>query len=143
MNAEHVKRKWRLKDIIDLEYLFYRDAVSQSAENQQDLHERDRNIFFSSFRSDIEKGHIPKRQFIIKAWLNRRREEESAKGKVLPGESFEELNTVFRVLFILKLRLFALFVVEITSYNDKIIRILMHFALNVSLATLNRPSRPG
>ena len=38
-------KKWRIGDIIDLEYFFHKDAVSQSAENQQFLNERDRNIF--------------------------------------------------------------------------------------------------
>ena len=35
----HDVKKWSIRDIIDLEYFFHKDAVSQSAEDQQNLNE--------------------------------------------------------------------------------------------------------
>jgi hypothetical protein len=94
-------KKWRIRDIIDLEYFFHGDAVSQSAEDQQYLNERDRNIFLDSVRPGITEGQTPERQFMIRAWLNRRREEETAGDAVLPGEGFESLFSSFRILFVI------------------------------------------
>ena len=94
-------KKWGINDIIDLEYFFHSDAVSQSAADQQYLHERDRNIFLDSVRSGIKAGETPARKLIIRAWLNRRREEEAADDAVLPGESFTSLYGSFRLLFVL------------------------------------------
>jgi len=94
-------KKWRIRDIIDLEYFFHKDAVSQSAENQQYLNERDRNIFLRSVKPSLKEDETPDRQFIIRAWLNWRRQEETAEDAVLPGESFESLYSSFRIFFIL------------------------------------------
>ena len=94
-------KKWSFRDIIDLEYFFHKDAVSQSAEDQHYLNERDRNIFLDSVRPGIKEGKTADRQFTIKTWLNRRREEEAAEEAVLPGEGFESLYGSFRLLFIL------------------------------------------
>jgi len=100
MGSDQVK-KWHIRDIIDLEYFFHKDAVSQSAEDQHYLNERDRNIFLDSVSPGIKEGKTPARQFIIQAWLNRRREEEAAGNAVLPGESFESLYSSFRIFFVL------------------------------------------
>ena len=94
-------KKWHIGDIIDLEYFFHRDAVSQSAEDQQYLHERDRTIFLDSVRPGLKEGETPDRQFIIRTWLNRRREEEAGADAVLPGEGFTNLYSSFKVLFVL------------------------------------------
>ena len=94
-------KKWRIRDIIDLEYFFHKDAVSRSAEDQQYLNERDRNIFLDSVRPFIKEGQNPERQFMIRAWLNRRREDEAAAEAVLPGEGFESLYSSFRILFVI------------------------------------------
>jgi hypothetical protein len=97
----HDVKKWSIRDIIDLEYFFHKDAVSQSAEDQQNLNERDRNIFLDSVRPGIKEGKTPAREYIIQVWLNRRREVEAAEDAVLPGESFESLYSSFRMLFVL------------------------------------------
>jgi len=94
-------QRWHIRDIIDLEYFFHKDAVSQSAEDQQYLHERDRNFFLDAVRPRLREGHKPKRQFLIQAWLHRRRTEETADDAVLPGEGFESLYSSFRILFVL------------------------------------------
>ncbi|MDH3329568.1 MAG: DUF2868 domain-containing protein [Desulfobulbaceae bacterium] len=92
--------KWRIRDIIDLEYFFHQDAVSQSAGNQEYLHERDRNIFLNSVTPAIKQDETPGRQFIIKTWLNRRRGAEKSKAAVLPGEGVESLYGSFRFTFL-------------------------------------------
>jgi hypothetical protein len=94
-------KKWRIRDIIDLEYFFHKDAVSQSAEDQQYLHERDRRIFLNSIRPGLIQGETPEPRRVIRAWLNRRRQMEAAEDAVLPGEGFESLYSSFRMLFVL------------------------------------------
>ena len=94
-------KKWRISDIIDMEYFFHKDAVSQSAEDQQYLNERDRNIFLNNIKPTIKEGETPARQFMLRAWLNRRREEETAEEAVLPGEGFASLYGSFRFLFVI------------------------------------------
>ena len=65
-----------MRDIIDLEYFFHLDAVSRSAEDQQYLNERDRNIFLETVNPSLQEGATPDRKHVIRAWLNRRRQEE-------------------------------------------------------------------
>jgi hypothetical protein len=98
--VDYVK-KWRIRDIIDLEYFFYRDTVSLSAEDQRYLNERDRKIFLNAVRPGMQEGGKPDRRFMIRAWLDRRREEETAGGALLPGESFQSLYRSLRVLFVI------------------------------------------
>jgi len=97
----HQVKKWRISDIIDLEYFFHKDAVSQYAENQHYLSERDRNIFLHCVKPSMKGDETPDRQFFIRAWLNERREKEAAADAVLPGESFESLYSSFRIFFAL------------------------------------------
>ena len=94
-------KKWHVRDIIDLEYFFYRDAVSRSAEDQQYLNERDRKIFLNSVKPNLQEGESPDRQFMIRTWLDRRRAKETAQEAILPGESYESLYSSARILFII------------------------------------------
>jgi len=93
--------KWRIKDIINLEYFFHLDAVAGTAGNQEELHARDRNIYLNAVLPDIKENATPPRQVIIHTWLNRRREAEKNAAAALPGESFESLYGLFRLLFLL------------------------------------------
>jgi len=90
-----------MRDIIDLEYFFHKDAVSQSGEDQHYLNDRDRNIFLDSFASGLKEGETPGRKTLIRAWLDRQRQEEAAGDAVLPGEGFESLYSSFRLFFLL------------------------------------------
>jgi hypothetical protein len=92
--------KWRIRDIIDLEYFIHKDADHESGGNQVYLHERDRNIFLSSVLPEAQQDETPDRQFVIKTWLNRRRDAENVKTTVLPGEAFESLYSSFRLIFL-------------------------------------------
>jgi len=94
--------KWRIRDIIDLEYFLYKDGISQSSEEEQLLFQRDRKIYLNSVMPRVKEGETPKRQFIIQTWLDRRREKEAAgKNTVFPGESYENLYSSFRIFFVL------------------------------------------
>jgi len=93
--------KWSIRDIIDFEYFFYRDAAAYSDEQQQHLNKRDRAIYLESVRPQAENDGAPDRRFILRTWLNQRRKQEGAETAVLPGESFESLYSSFRILFIL------------------------------------------
>ena len=93
--------KWHSRDIIDLEYFFHQDVVSRSAEDQEDLHERDRNIYLNSIVPSLKENETPARQFIIKTWLNQRREEQQSSAVALPGESYESLYGSFRFIFLI------------------------------------------
>jgi len=93
--------KWRIRDIIDLEYFFYQDTLSQPGENKHSLHERDRKIFLDSVMPAVKADKSPDRQFIIKTWLNRRRETEKTRTAVLPGEGVESLLASLRFIFLM------------------------------------------
>jgi hypothetical protein len=93
--------KWHSRDIIDLEYFFHQDVVSRSAEGQEDLHERDRNIYLNSIVPSLKENETPARQLIIKTWLNQRREERQSNTVALPGESYESLYGSFRFIFLI------------------------------------------
>lgn len=92
--------KWRLRDIIDLEYFLHQDVAARSDGNQKDLHERDRNIYLNSVVPGIKENETPDRRFVIKTWLNRMRETAKNKTAALPGESFESLYGSFRFVFL-------------------------------------------
>ncbi|MCK9294888.1 MAG: DUF2868 domain-containing protein [Desulfobulbaceae bacterium] len=94
-------KKWRIRDIIDLEYFFYQDTLSQSAENKHSLQERDRKIFLDSVMPAVKKDESPDRQFIIKTWLNRRREAGKKQTAILPGEGVESLFATLRFIFLM------------------------------------------
>ena len=92
--------KWRLRDIIDLEYFLHQDVATRTDGNQKDLHERDRNIYLNSVMPGIKENETSDRRFIIRTWLNRMRKTAKTKTVVLPGESFESLYGAFRFIFL-------------------------------------------
>jgi len=94
-------KKWHIRDIIDLEYFFYRDAFSPTAEDQQYVNERDRKIFLNSVRPMLQEGQRLDRRGMIRAWLVWRRAEETAQEAILPGESFQSLYSSGLILFII------------------------------------------
>ena len=92
--------KWRIRDLVDLEYFLHRDAEAQSTDNRQDLHARDRKIFLESVANSAGEDAAPDRQVLLRAWLNRMRQEEKAGSAVLPGEGVESLLGSLRFLFL-------------------------------------------
>lgn len=90
--------KWRLRDIIDLEYFLHRDGVSGAV--QEDLHERDRTIYLEEVLPRQKDGEAFDRKSALRAWLERRREAERTTSSVLPGEGTESLYGSLRFLFL-------------------------------------------
>ncbi|MDW7774247.1 MAG: DUF2868 domain-containing protein [Desulfobulbaceae bacterium] len=93
--------KWRIRDIIDLEYFLHQDGVMLSGENQEQVHARDRNIFLNFVLPAGKDDKAPDRQFIIHAWLNRRRESDDVDAADLPGSGVESLYNSFRFVFLI------------------------------------------
>lgn len=94
--------KWRLGDIIDLEYFLHRDAATEAAGQEEELHRRDRTVFLESIRPESGEGEID-RQSAIRGWLAWRRKEETAMPgrEMLPGQGAEGVYGSFRKLFLL------------------------------------------
>lgn len=88
--------KWRIGDIVDLEYFLHLDTGSQSAAHREEVHARDRKIFLEYVMPGAKTGERPDRQTIIRAWLNRKREIEN---RALPGDTVESLNGTLRFWF--------------------------------------------
>lgn len=91
--------KWRIGDIVDLEYFLQADAGTQSSPGQEKLHARDRGIYLEAVAPHLGEGDRPDRRTMIRAWLERRREKERSGVHALPGETVEGLYGVLRVWF--------------------------------------------
>ncbi|MCL7486547.1 MAG: DUF2868 domain-containing protein [Desulfobulbaceae bacterium] len=91
--------KWRIRDIIDLEYFLHQDGITCSGDNQEELHARDRDIFLKDVQPAAGGDKNPDRQFTLMTWLNRRREEDASEAAVLPGAGVESLYGSLRVVF--------------------------------------------
>jgi hypothetical protein len=89
--------KWRIRDIIDLEYFLHQDTVLEPREH---LHARDRSVFLDCVMPEVTTDRVPDRQFIIRIWLEKRRETAKAESHSLPGENFEGLYRSCRSIFL-------------------------------------------
>ncbi len=94
-SAENIKTRWRLSDILDLEYFLHRDETDiGDSDAAKALAQRDREIYLSHIRpKDPEEKPRPRR-FIVRSWLSRRRSEEKSALPAetpLPGEVYKEI----------------------------------------------------
>ena len=95
-----VKSPWRFQDIIDLEYFLHQDKGRTSAVELQGIRERDRHIYQDIIASQSGAHETPGRDFLLEQWLQARREEEGAGGKILlPGGLTVEIYRKLRLLF--------------------------------------------
>jgi hypothetical protein len=93
-----MKSIWRYRDIIDLEYFLSLDNGA-SPEKLPDLHKRDRRIFQGRFNEKSGEQNKTSRRFLLRQWLEGRREEERSGGNtLLPGQLAEEVFS--RVCFL-------------------------------------------
>lgn len=93
-----MKTQWQIKDLIDLEYYLSMDAVHASHAQTMRVDARDRRIYLDTIRPNLTQTKPFPRRFVIKSWLERRREMEQTTNDAStppPGESFAEL---FRLL---------------------------------------------
>jgi len=104
-NCPAMKKDWRIKDILDLEYFFHRDDPdSPDAPPADDLARRDRGIYLDRIAPDIPGDPSPSRRRIIRAWLDHRRAAEKKSlppDAPLPGEAYAEIYRLLTWLFLL------------------------------------------
>lgn len=91
--------KWRIGDIVDLEYFLHADAGSQPPAQQEEIHARDRKIFLEAVLPNVGEGESPDRRTMIRTWLDRRRETARTGVPLLPGETVEGLSGALRFWF--------------------------------------------
>lgn len=91
--------KWRIGDVVDLEYFLHLDAEARSAAQRGEIHERDRGIFLAAAEPGFKAGQCSDRRRILRAWLDRRRELDKDPAAAWPGEMVESLLGSLRFWF--------------------------------------------
>ena len=126
--------KWHIRDIIDLEYFLHQDAAASSAKAQELLNQRNRAIFLDHVVPATRADAPPDRQFLIRTWLDWRREEVKSTTAVLPGESFDSLSSSLRTLFLIAgLVLGAATAASFLAYNgDRPVNVFVYLALFIA-----------
>ena len=89
-----MKTQWHIKDLIDLEYFLHmdREDISQRG-GRTDVDARDRQIYLKNIQPHLTESPSIDRRFVIKSWLDRRREVKKNRTRdkaILPGEAYEE-----------------------------------------------------
>jgi len=88
--------KWKIGDLIDLEYFMGQDDGNAETE----INQRDRRIFLDKVLPDLEKNGFDRpvnRRSALRLWLNARRQEPAYHDMVSPGALYHEL---FRLLLV-------------------------------------------
>ncbi len=90
-----MKAKWEIRDLIDLEYLLYRDVDNETGTRSSGEGTTDRDIYL-----EYAKTRRPpySRQGLIRYWLDRRRAVETARSGpgALPGSAVSETLRLLR-----------------------------------------------
>lgn len=95
-----MKKQWRYRDIIDLEYLIRQDRDVRTKEERSAIRQRDRQIFLDEFPETDSQDKEIDRQTLLMAWLeNRRQQEAENQTSSLPGSLVEEALQSARLLF--------------------------------------------
>ncbi len=90
--------RWRIEDILDLEYFFQNDK--ESGCDKETLKQRDRSIFskiqanFAGEKDELGKNTPEVRRYLIKNWLETR--SEKSDNKQLPGGLFHSTLTILK-----------------------------------------------
>ncbi len=100
-----MKKDWRIKDILDLEYFFHRDDPdSPDAPSAEALARRDRAIYLEGIAPETPEDRPPSRRWVIRAWLTHRRATEKKTlppEAPLPGDAYTEIYRLLTWLFLL------------------------------------------
>jgi hypothetical protein len=97
-----MKTRWRINDLIDLEYFLKSDENSGDESARKAQVQQDRDIYLSHIEPIIKTGGRLSRRSIIGLWLKQRRvAEKEALGSdtILPGEAFQEIHRLFLYAF--------------------------------------------
>ena len=98
------KTKWRIKDLIDLEYFLRKDESDEDTPDRTSLSERDRDIYLNRIRPPEQTGDDLAAGGIIRAWLEQRRameKSETGRKRILPGEAFGEIYGLLEYGFLI------------------------------------------
>ena len=63
---QDMKKQWRIKDIIDLEYFFHCDEERGDETAQKALPQRDRDIYLKHIQPLVDHGKLLSRRDVIK-----------------------------------------------------------------------------
>jgi len=99
-----MKKQWRIKDIIDLEYFFHCDEERGDKISQKALLQRDRNIYLKHIQPLMNHGKLLSGRDVIKAWLIQRRHLKKTSwglDTIFPGNAFEEINRILVYIFLI------------------------------------------
>lgn len=88
--------KWKIKDLIDLDYLLF------LRKNTQNLKSEDRQFYLDKMSSSVDfKKNILNQKNFIYLWLDLKKSEIKKSSQFLPGEIFESVSGLTFVLFCL------------------------------------------
>ena len=98
------KARWRIKDLIDLEYFLSIDEKEGDDSARKSLAKRDRDIYLKYIQPLEEKGQAFIARFVIRSWLEQRRNIEKLDAlpkTILPGEAFLEIHRLLGYGFLI------------------------------------------
>jgi len=96
------KKKWRIRDLIDLEYFLHDNEDIQDKSDSEDQNQVDRKIYLNHIKPVLSKSDD--RKWILRLWLEKRREiekEESGREDLLPGDAFHAAYQLMVPIFII------------------------------------------
>ena len=85
-----MKNSWRLKDIIDLEYLFSQ-VRSEEEVSETEVAHQDRQLFLNNIQPQLQNESKPSRKLVLKLWLDARRQQAkktTGQQTVFPGAAY-------------------------------------------------------
>ncbi len=85
------KARWRIPDLIDLEYFLYRDTGTENGEGPDPLVPGARDIYLSRLGHLRDDGSLSARRRLIKGWLDIRRQGENGS---TPGAIYREIGRI-------------------------------------------------
>jgi hypothetical protein len=94
--------RWRIKDLIDLEYFLKSDENGGNESARKAQVQQDRDIYLRHIEPVLETGRTLSRRSVIRLWLKQRRVTEKevlGSDTTLPGEAFLEIHRLLLYVF--------------------------------------------
>ena len=88
------KGTWRIRDILDLEYLLQMDEKEEANSTRSSHAKRDREIYLKHIQPMELRGQTLTPRYALRIWLEERRrmeEAEAGAGQFFPGRTFDEI----------------------------------------------------
>ncbi|MBL7176109.1 MAG: DUF2868 domain-containing protein [Desulfobacteraceae bacterium] len=99
-----MKTRWRIKDLIDLEYFLKSDENGGDESARKAQVQQDRDIYLRYIEPIMKTGETLSRRSIIRLWLKQRRVTEKevlGDDTILPGEAFQEIHRLLLYVFVI------------------------------------------